>query len=216
MGPDGAVSAPPHLRYAGAPRATQERIFRKLVLANPVNTAILARMADLPLPQGMLVSGCLYQSVWNGLLGHAPTRGIRDYDLAYFDDSDLSYEAEDRVIRLCAKAFADLGVTVEVRNQARVHVWYETHFGLPYAPLSSAVQSLQRYLCRCHAVAIEPLPGGALALHAPFGLDDVFAFHIRPRDGAEVSADSYAQKAARMQALWPQLQVAPLMNSTKN
>ena len=208
MGPDGPVKTPEHLRYASAPRAEQETAFRAFVLANPVNAAILERIPDLPLPQGMLVSGCLYQSVWNGLLGHDPGRGIRDYDLAYFDDGDVSYEAEDAVIKACDRAFADLGVVVEVRNQARVHVWYEAHFGLPYAPLQSAAQSLRHYLCRCHAVAMEPLADGTCRVHAPFGLDDVFGFIVRPRDAkARVNTAVYAQKAARMKGLWPQLHV---------
>ena len=212
MGQDGVVSAPaPHLRLAGAAPDAQRTAFAGFILANPVNTAILQRMADLSLPQGMLVSGCLYQSVWNGLLGHDPTYGIRDYDLVYFDDSDLSYEAEDRVIKACAAAFADLGVEVEVRNQARVHVWYEDHFGLPYARLTSAAQSLQRYMCPCHAVAMEPSDDGAPMVHAPLGFDDIFSFRLRPRgDGAAINAASYTQKAARMKQLWPELTVTDL------
>ena len=63
---------------------------------------------------------------------------IRDYDLFYFDDSDLSWEAEDRAIRRCAALFADLGVTVELRNQARVHLWYEMRFGHPSPRLLSS------------------------------------------------------------------------------
>jgi uncharacterized protein len=52
--------------------------------------------------------------------------GIKDYDLGYFDDSDLSYEAEDAVIRRVKAAFDEpLRSTVEVRNQARVHLWFE-------------------------------------------------------------------------------------------
>jgi uncharacterized protein len=42
----------------------------------------------------------------------------------YFDGTDLSYEAEDRVIRRVAAACADLPITIEVKDQARVHLWY--------------------------------------------------------------------------------------------
>ncbi len=204
-------NTPTYLRFAKIEPAEQERAFIDLIRANPVNVEILHRIPKLPLPQGMLVSGCLYQSVWNGLLRHPPTRGIRDYDLAYFDDSDLSYEAEDVVIKECARAFADLGVEVEVRNQARVHLWYEDHFGLPYLPLTHAAGSLEQYMSPCNAVATEPLDNDSLKIHAPFGLDDVFGFVIRPRgDGTEISTKSYAEKTTRMKALWPQLTVLPL------
>jgi len=191
--------------------AEQGREFIKLASANLINQQIWQRIPDLPLPQGMLVSGCLYQSVWNGLVGHEPTRGIRDYDLVYFDDSDLSYEAEDKVIQECAAAFADLGVEVEVRNQARVHLWFESHFGFAYAPLCSAAESLERYMSPCNAVAIEPNGVGELALHIPYGLDDVFGFVVRPRPGQDgISASSYLKKATRMKQLWPELTITPL------
>ncbi|PHR56420.1 MAG: hypothetical protein COA47_12985 [Robiginitomaculum sp.] len=205
------MSQPKHLRFSKAAPEVQEQQLLKLALANPVNAQILRRIPELPLAQGMLVSGCLYQSAWNGLLGHDPKRGILDYDLAYFDDSDLSYEAEDAVIQVCAKAFADLGVEVEVRNQARVHLWFKAHFGLEYAPLQNAAQSLERYMSPCNAVAIAPDGKGGFAIHAPYGFDDLFGFIVQPRgDGSEVSPESYAKKTTRMKALWPELTIVEL------
>jgi hypothetical protein len=60
---------------------------------------------------------------------------VKDYDVFYFDDSDLSWDAEDAVIRRVQEAVADLGVTVEVKNQARVHLWYEQRFKATYPRL---------------------------------------------------------------------------------
>jgi uncharacterized protein len=47
----------------------------------------------------LVFSGAVYQPVLNHLTGRPLDYGIKDYDLAYFDTSDLSYEAEDVVIR---------------------------------------------------------------------------------------------------------------------
>lgn len=205
-----------HLRFAKSASAEQEKVLLDLALANPINAEIMRRIPELPLPQGMLVSGCLYQSVWNGLLGHDPTRGILDYDLAYYDDSDLSYEAEDVIIQACAKAFADLDADIEVRNQARVHLWFKDHFGLDYAPLSNAAEALERYMCPCNAVAIEP-DADDLVIHAPFGFDDVFGFVVRPRgDGTQIPAASYKKKTNRMKSLWPELNIVALAVDPKN
>lgn len=46
-----------------------------------------------------------------------------DYDLFYFDDSDISWAAKDLVISRGQELFADVAVDVEIRNQARVHLW---------------------------------------------------------------------------------------------
>src|SRR5215472_7750406 len=108
-----------------------EARFLALALRNPVNVAIIDELAHLALPDAWLVSGCLVQSVWNALTGRAIDYGIADYDVFYFDP-DTSWEAEDAVIRAVAARLDTLPVKIEVRNQARVHLWYPAKHGLPY------------------------------------------------------------------------------------
>ena len=48
--------------------------------------------------------------------GLAPTAHIKDYDLFYFDASDLSEAAEQAVQNRAAALFADLPITVEARK----------------------------------------------------------------------------------------------------
>ena len=69
--------------------------FRAAVAANPLNTALLDRLGTMGLAQCHLVAGCLFQTVWNRISGNAPDWGIKDYDIFYFDDEDLSWDAED-------------------------------------------------------------------------------------------------------------------------
>jgi hypothetical protein len=87
---------------------------------------LLSTIRALELPDWLTMSGAVYQRVLNALTKRAPDYGVRDYDLGYFDASDISDEAEDAVIRRVAAAFDEwLRSAVEVRNQARVHVWFE-------------------------------------------------------------------------------------------
>jgi hypothetical protein len=108
----------------------------------------------LRLPQWRIVAGCLYQTIWN-VLTHKPARtGIKDYDLIYFDDSDLGWDAEDQVVRRVNDAgIGHLPAAVEVRNQARVHLWFKRRFAADYAPLGCADESLTRYASIVHASA---------------------------------------------------------------
>jgi hypothetical protein len=98
-------------------------------LRNPINRAILQRLPLLGAPQCWLVAGCIYQVAWNERAGHTPQSDIKDYDIFHFDDADLSYEAEDAVIQRGRVLFADLDGLIEIRNQARVHLWYPQRFG---------------------------------------------------------------------------------------
>src|SRR5262245_29992748 len=107
------------------------------VRRNPINSAILSRWRLLDLPNSWLVAGCLFQTIWNIQAQRSPGADIKDYDIFYFDGGDLSEAAEIDVQARVDSLLSDLGVTVEVVNQARVHLWYPAHFGKSYPALSS-------------------------------------------------------------------------------
>ncbi|WP_083468202.1 nucleotidyltransferase family protein [Methylobacterium tarhaniae] len=169
---------------------------------------LLVAARGLALPQWRLVAGCLYQTVWNALTGRPRGHGIRDYDLIYFDDTDLSWEAEDAVVRRAAPVLSSCIGPVEIRNQARVHLWFEARFGSPYPPLPGADAALGRYAAVVHAVGVRLEPDDSLDIAAPFGLADLFGLVLRP-NLAIANRATYDAKAERMRALWPELTVLP-------
>lgn len=179
-----------------------------LVRANAMNRELLDRLPSLGLPECHLVAGCLFQTVWNSLSGRPPTDGILDYDVFYYDDADLSWEGEDAAIRGVQATFRDLDVDVQVRNQARVHVWYETKFGVPCAPLRSARDGIDHFLNRSSCFGVRCDAHAPPEVYAPFGFDDLFDMIVRPNRRRELP-DVYAQKARRWVECWPTLQVLP-------
>ena len=85
------------------------------------------------------------------------------------------------VIRRVAAAFnGPLKTMVEVRNQARVHVWFEAHFGEAYTPLSSTEEALERFVAPMFAVGVRLEADGRLYIAAPFGLAELFDLRLRP------------------------------------
>ena len=196
--------APPGQGSAASHRRRLDAIIR----ADPDLMHLLSCLRTVRLPQWRLVAGCLYQTVWNVLTGRPRGTGIKDYDLIYFDQDDLSWEAEDAVIRRVVAATSDCLGPVEVRNQARVHLWFETRFGSAYPQLSCADESLGYYASIVHAIGIRLDDDGLLDIAAPFGLDDLFAMVIRPNRVLD-NATSHASKAQRAKAIWPELVVLP-------
>ncbi len=175
----------------------------ELARANPVNAALLEVLPGLGLRQGHLTAGCLFQEVWNHQAGHPPGWGIRDYDVFYFDDRDLSFEAEDTVIRRVRQATENLAVEVEVRNQARVHLWYEQRFGPGYPQLRSARDGIDRYLVACTCIGIDLATG---LLYAPNGLAEVAAGLLRP-NRLNDRPELFRRKAEAYRARWPFLTI---------
>ena len=172
-----------------------------LVRCNPAIAAILDRMPELDAPDAWLTAGCLSQTVWNLKSGRPAGEGIRDYDLFYFDE-DASWEAEDAVIRRAGLLFADLGVRVEVRNQARVHLWFADKFGYEIAPIRSARDGIDRFLFStiCIGIAADG------QVYAPYGLQAMLAGVLRPNP-AEPRLDTMLAKAEDYRARWPWLRV---------
>ncbi len=178
-----------------------------ILRASPRLMRVLTIARDLDLPDWRIVSGAVYQTVWNALTGREPDYGIKDFDLFYFEAADLSYEAEDAVIRAAAAAFPpELSPLVEVRNQARVHLWFEDHFGEPYAPLTCTDEAIARFVSASCAVGVRLEADGALDFAAPYGLDDVFALTFRPNPTRPL-ARGWSKVTDSARARWPELTI---------
>lgn len=176
--------------------------FLSIALGNPINAQILDRLPSLSLDQCMLTAGCLFQAVWNQQINQPPAWGVKDYDVFYFDP-DLSWEAENELINRARHLFKDLDVVIELKNQARVHLWYGQRFGRPYPQLQSTKDGVDRYLIAGTCIALDAVTG---ELYAPFGLDDIEngLLRINPNNP---QPQLFMQKARSYQARWPGLEI---------
>lgn len=180
---------------------TAER-FLETVTSVPEIADLLHRLADFDLPDCYLTAGCLYQQIWNQKSGQPPLWGVKDFDVFYFDE-DTSWEAENRVIEQAAKDLGPLSDRIEIRNQARVHLWYEARFGSPIAPLTCSRDGIDGFLVACTCVGIEVHSG---TLYAPYGLTELWSGILR-MNAANPKPDLFAQKARDYQARWPWLSI---------
>jgi hypothetical protein len=188
--------------------ADLEARLEAIIRGVPSTMQVLRTAAALDLPDWMIFSGAVYQPVLNHLTGRAPDYGIKDYDLGYHDAADTSYEAEDVVIRRVAEAFAPpLREMVEVRNQARVHLWFEDKFGEAYAPLTSTAEALSRFVSPLFAVGVRLEADGRMSVAAPFGLEDLFEMRMRPNPNRVTGG--FARTSASVSARWPEVSIEP-------
>ncbi len=189
---------------------TLETRLADIVRATPTTWAVLQTARELDLPDWMIFSGAVYQPVWNHLTGRPLDYGIKDYDLAYHDASDVSYEAEDVVIKRVAAAFEPpLRELVEVRNQARVHLWFADKFGAdePYPPLETSAAALKRFVATAFCVGVRLEMDDSLSVHAPFGLEDLFALRLRPNPLRVKGAGGWERTTGSVKARWPEITI---------
>ena len=196
------------MNYGRLPLDEQLDAFRDVLLRNQTLAEVLTRAAVLALPGWYLVAGCLYQTVWNVVTGRSAQAGILDYDLAYCDASDLSWEGEDAVIQAGSRLFGDLPVPVQIRNQARVHLWYAQKFGVPCPPHDSTEAAIDTFEATNACLGVRLEPGGRWRVYAPHGLGDVFNLVVRPNP-VLAPRHVYQAKTTRWQREWPSLSVLP-------
>jgi hypothetical protein len=185
------------------PTPDERRRLEAVVRASPILRPLLDRWAELALPDCWLAAGAVAQSVWNAALGLPPDHGLADVDLVYFDRTDLTEEGEAQAARRVQQAFASLPLRMDVKNEARVHLWYEARFGYPIEPYASVADAIATFPTTATAVGVRPAAAG-LELCAPFGLDDLLGLVVRPNK-TQITRAIYEAKLARWRRLWPEL-----------
>lgn len=177
-----------------------------IIRVDPGLMYVLTTVRRLDLPDWRLFSGAVYQSVWNAVTGREPGYGVRDYDLGYFDP-DTSWDTEDAVIKRVASAFEEpFRSKVEVRNQARVPIWFPAHFGEPYDPLAGTDEALERFVAPAFAVGVRLEGDDTISVAAPLGLDDMFALVLRPNPNRKRARD-WERIVEKALARWPELAI---------
>jgi uncharacterized protein len=177
--------------------------FVEATMANTTNVAIIERLSSLGLPQCFLTAGCLYQTVWNLRSGRPAQADIKDYDIFYFDGSDLSWDAENAVIEQLAALLRDLQVSIDVKNQARVHLWYEQRFGGNCPRLRSTKDGIDRFLISGTCLGIDVATG---ELYGPNGVQDAWN-GILTVNPTNARPDRFLSKAEELLTRWPWLRI---------
>lgn len=176
-----------------------------VVTASPVLGPVLERWSSISLPDCWLAAGAVAQTVWNAASSFDPSHGLADIDIVYFDSADLSEASEALHSKRIQSLFSDLSIKIDVKNEARVHLWYSTKFGYSITPYTSGQDAISTFPTTATAIGIRPEHGG-LAIAAPFGLSDLMDLIVRPNK-KQITREIYEAKVARWCAAWPGLKI---------
>ena len=175
----------------------------KMVFQSDLISDAFERAARLNLPNWYIGAGCIAQTVWNHFHGYSLESFISDVDLVYFDPTDLSFEAEDEKIKQAAEYFEGFSIPVDIKNQARVHLWYEERFGYKISPYQSVENAIDAWPTTSTAIAIRPY-SPTYKVYAPYGLDDLFSLTVRPNK-VQITKEIYETKCQKWGKCWPKL-----------
>lgn len=182
---------------------TQIDCLERILVRNEVIESILRIAPKLQMPNWYLGGGCIAQTVWNMLHGFDMNHGIKDYDLVYFYP-DLSHDEEEDYINEGKELFKN--IPVEIKNEARVHLWYEKSFGYSIRPYESIEDAINSWPTTATCVAVRYNDENQFVVYAPYGLNDLLGMIVRPNK-SQITKKIYLKKVERWKKVWHNLKI---------
>ena len=181
---------------------SQKRLLYEILSKNPVLFKVIRESQTIGLENYYIGAGCICQTVWNYQNNMDSMYGISDIDFVYYDD-DLSYEKEDRVIKQVKGKFQGLPVEIDVKNLARVHLWYKEHYGYDLQPYTSVEHAINTWPTTATSIGVR-LCDDTFVVYAPYGLNDMFGQIVRPNK-TQITKETYIKKCEKWGLNWKTL-----------
>ena len=191
-------------------RTTQsalEQRLREIVWSCWWMRGALEAAREVAAPDWLIGAGAIRRLVWDRLHGVAEPPLPDDVDLAFFDPASLRPERENEL--RSALVVRAPHIPWDVKNQAAVHLWYPTLFGIEVEPLRSAAEAVATWPETATAVAVRLMADSGLCVVAPLGLDDLFGLIWR-RNPRRVTVTEYRRRLEKKftPERWPEVTVA--------
>jgi Uncharacterized protein conserved in bacteria len=194
-------------KYINKPLNIQNKIFLEILYKTPQLIEMLRELSNINLPNHYIGGGYITQTIWNHIYRKELHYGISDIDIVYYCDKDLSEEAEKKTEELVIKKldFLNLNFGIDVKNEARVHLWYEKKFGIPLEKYESSEEAIASWPSYSTAIGVR-MEEENITVFAPYGFHDLFSGIIR-HNKILATEEVFFGKAEKWKQKWPDLVV---------
>jgi hypothetical protein len=187
----------------------QYETFISILEKNKDLMAVLDYITELKLPNFYIAAGSVFQTIWNYYDGNDLNFGIKDIDVIYYNNSDLSVEKDleyYNIINTYIKA-KGFNYEVDVSNEARMHLWkIEHNQGDNVEQYKNSEDAMSKWIATVHAIGITKVNDN-IKIYAPYGLSDIYSRTIRPIKHNGNSKELYDKKVASWQNRFDNLNI---------
>ncbi|GAB6108284.1 nucleotidyltransferase family protein [Fusibacter bizertensis] len=162
------------------------------------------KLNDINLKDYYIGAGAIVQSVWNRLTGKQANYGIGDVDIVYYDLYNNTESDEKEIEQAIKDRISDLPYKIDVKNEARVHLWYRDKFGYDIDPYRSLEDAIDSWPTTSTALGIRRVNKEEWHIYAPFGLNDIFELNLRP-NARQITEAIYMNKVQKWTGKWREL-----------
>lgn len=183
---------------------SQSKALEEILYKNDTLVRALEIIPEMGLNDWYIAGGIVSQTVWNYYHKFNLNSHIKDIDLVYFDPN-TSYVKEDEYIQKGNRLFAKLPIEVEIRNQARVHLWHKNENNKLKDAYKSTEEGIASWLTRVTCIGVRKT-NKQLEIYAPYGLEDLFNLDVFPNKISN-NKSAYYTKTNRWKKVWPKLTI---------
>lgn len=112
------------------------------------------------------------------------------------------------VMKKKIKLLKNIEKEFDIKNEARVHLWYKNKFGIERPPYTSVEQAIGTWGSTVTCVGVR-LENDNLVVCVTYGLNDIFNQILRPIKDGNFTEESYNMKVIKWKSKWPSLTVIP-------
>lgn len=173
----------------------QNDMFIKIIKMNKDLIEILNYIEELKLPNFYIAAGSVFQTIWNYLDNKPLTNDIKDIDIIYYDNNNLTKEDEKKLEDKIIDHFNKLGMNYkfDVHNEARMHLWKKENENKNVDQYINSEDAIDKWIATVHAIGITK-ENNTIKVYAPYGLSDIFSKTIRPIKHSANSKELYDKK----------------------
>lgn len=169
---------------------------------------ILDYVTKIKLPNFYIAAGAIFQTIWN-YYDHKPLNtGIKDIDIIYYNQNDLTKESEkeieNKIKRFCySKGYH---YELDVHNEARMHLWKKLNQNIEIEQYKSSEDAIDKWIATIHAIGITKVQNN-IKVYAPYGLSDIFSRTIRPIYHKGNNSKIYSNKVEKWEERFDHLNI---------
>ncbi|WP_238881928.1 nucleotidyltransferase family protein [Clostridium sp. YIM B02551] len=186
----------------------QIEALEKILYSSEMIKTALERAEKLEIENYYIGAGSIAQTVWNYISNKTLSYGIKDIDFVYFDNENLNIESENKIINKIRSLYSDMNIEIDIKNQARVHLWYKDHFGYDITPYNNLEEAINTWPTTATAIGVRKDKNNELKIYAPYGLNDLFGKIVRANK-AQITKEIYEDKVEKWILKWPDLNIIP-------
>lgn len=157
---------------------------------------MLDYISELNLPNFYIAAGSVFKTIWNYYDVRDLNFGIKDIDVIYYNNDDLSVEKDIEYYNLISKYAKSKNIEyeIDVSNEARMHLWQMKHNqGKKIEQYQNSEDAISKWIATVHAIGITK-ENDEIKVYAPYGLSDIFSKTIRPIKHENNSKELYDKK----------------------